>query len=973
MPIYHDDLLGEAAPNISVQVGSPPQPSSSELPRPEGPTNIFTILDIDSRKTQPIGKDRTNDLIEKTKPKPPTKFLIKNYGDLSAVTLHASPPPPPSRGSLSPGTQASGSSSTKTYILELPPDLPFDADTIPIEYVPKELVGVFPLSNGEVSKFSAWDPLMKSMLDSFKGFPSAIFIDAIHSCISTPYFAPAADRHVNGVSGSSKNPPGATYLWEMHTRGDEDQSKILEPREDGAINVEPQPCSAKKPRGHIYLDPGKWEKVARIEGNGHSLNAFSLIFGITPGGDNNMHQAGSYHIKIIFGNGDVKLTIFEGQEEARVSMMGKDPEEKVTIKPSVGDKLLPDFGNKVYIVTFIPVWNGLLVSFGNPGSSDWGDSVRFIPIDENLDINKAITDVVVPPPQSDDDVPDPNYIPKTVVVRNGKRYKTPGVRIINSRTGSESLSRSNTGPGQPSTFKMGTRLNIEFFHCGGALKFVPLYFPQYSRYHFVYPGTAMREDPNAEPEYVPVSPPPSKKKPKLKLKPIEQNVFLVETKFEGTTMPIFGFHSGHFVDFRTHVCTIVKDKQAPFACFSMEFKSVNPDVRVPIQVWGGMFVDNIDVSSGFITQAPANQDGVLWADSISVPRIRSISVQRSLDGASGDIEWDRFDPLTQQVDPRPYQRVGAIQIQATGGANTVPGTIFTGIAYGNAEVDNLGENLIRVPLKGRESKLNSEGGLMLLNVPFFDGYEHTDVMNYMALYGGFPLRFRNEKGELLTQPFKLPSSYNINSPVVFFSMGTPVAQAMDQICQYVGTVYYFDRFGTCVYIDQNRSTGRDWYYPDLAVENFSDETDHTWVRNQIAVTGLVAYPQAEKSFTSGLNIVPTQAIIMFVNLKTYPEFAWKKGALYAFPVIFRDMNELKRIAIQIAQGQSRPRSQARCKIPGNAQIELLDSINGKWLVTSISHQIDLQRKTWSTDIGIELFVPDVMPIASIDMPPIVAM
>jgi hypothetical protein len=511
---------------------------------------------------------------------------------------------------------------------------------------------------------------------------------------------------------------------------------------------------------------------------------------------------------------------------------------------------------------------------------------------------------------------------------------------------------------------MGTRLKIVYNHCGGALKFVPVYFPQYSRYHYVYPGSASNEDLTTPPDYVKGPP----KKPggpaTLTTKKLDQNVFLVPTKFTGITMPIFGFQSGSFVDFRTHLTTIDRDKSKPMTCFSMEFKSITPDVRIPIQVWGGVVVDNVVVGSGFVTQAPPNQDGVLSAASISVPRIRSVSVQRGLDGATGDIVWDRFDPLTQMVDPRPFQEVGAIQIQALGGANTQPGIIFTGIAYGNAEEDNSGENLVRIPLKGRESKLSSEGGLGLVNVPFFDGYDHRDAMAYMALYGGFPL------DTSLSTPFRLISSYNINNPVVDFPMGTPVSQAMDTISQYGGALYYFNRFGTCIYIDVEKSTGVDWNYPDLSLESFSDEPDHTWVRNQILITALVAYPQIGQSIATNSGAIKTQAVILTVNMDTYPTFAWSKMAVYAIPQIVKDVNELQRLATRISLGQSRPRSSARCKIPGNAQIELLDTINGKWLITSISHQLDLQRKTWSTDLGVELFIPDVQPTASVDLKPL---
>jgi hypothetical protein len=114
--------------------------------------------------------------------------------------------------------------------------------------------------------------------------------------------------------------------------------------------------------------------------------------------------------------------------------------------------------------------------------------------------------------------------------------------------------------------------------------------------------------------------------------------------------------------------------------------------------------------------------------------------------------------------------------------------------------------------------------------------------------------------------------------------------------------------------------------------------------------------------------------MLTVNLDTYPEFKWAKGALFAIPQMVRDVNELTRQATQIAKGQSRPRSTGRCRIPGNAQIELMDMLttgDGQtWLVISIAHQIDLQRKTWSTELGIELFRPSLDIPTSVDMMPL---
>jgi hypothetical protein len=916
MPAISGNDLMSVAPNIIVDVGTPAPPTLPE----DKPQYVFNPLFIYSRKTQPIEKDTTKDLIGKTKPAPPSSFLVKTYGPNSTVKAPPSPPPPPSSSLLASSLPPSPPSTKDSYP-DLPDDLPFDE----IKYTPKDLSGVSPEG--------AKDPFIKSMYASFTHFPSAVYIDEIKSCISTPYFSPEAKRHRNGVLGDSRtvDRQHTTYMWEMEDKNE--RREVLTPRPDGIIDVEPQSRDAKSPRGFVYLDPGKWETRVKIK-NGKSLNAFSLILGIAPGGGDSKSQAARWAIGITFG--DVTFILREGKTEAEITIKGSEPPTTMRmIKPSSVSHVTEGFGQRPYVLTFIPVWNGILISDGIPGSSDWADSVKFIRASKSLDINQAINETIYVPPKTPEETYQSNLPPKAVVNRNKKNYKQPGVRVTD-------LDKQKNTP-----FKMGSRLNIMYYHCGGALKFVPLYFPQFSRYHLLCQGAADFEDlkqPKSWQDWrgTHFGPPP-----------LDPNVFLVKTHSKAVTMPVFSYGSTQPVDFRTHFTTIVFDKNAPYGCFSMEFKACNPDVRCPIQVWAGLIMDQISAKPdmGDIS----NKTGVLSVDAISEPRIRSVSISRSLDGSNGEIVWDRFNPITQQLDARPFQEVGAIQINAWGGANTVPGTIFTGIAYGNAEEDQPGENVIRIPLKGLESKFSSEGGLGLLSAPAFDAYDHRDAMTFMAIYGGFALDTKN------TKPFRLLAADNIQAPAVWFPQGTPLLDAMNKICELASTLFYFDRFGTCVYMGSDRSTGVNWDYSDLTLESFSDEPDHTWVRNHFVIFGMVNLPNAGDPIKIDPRDVEKMMHKCVITLNTYPKFDWSKMAVYTIDVIVKDVSEIIRMATQISLGQSRPRSTSRCKVPGNADLELGDTINKKWIIASLSHQIDLQRKTWSTDVSVELLVPDQEP------------
>ena len=78
---YSEDELAMLAQNVVVEVGTILPLPPGTLPTPAHPANIFTMWPIANVKTEPIGKDRTDDLANRTKPNPPTKYQVKNYGD----------------------------------------------------------------------------------------------------------------------------------------------------------------------------------------------------------------------------------------------------------------------------------------------------------------------------------------------------------------------------------------------------------------------------------------------------------------------------------------------------------------------------------------------------------------------------------------------------------------------------------------------------------------------------------------------------------------------------------------------------------------------------------------------------------------------------------------------------------------------------------------------------------------------------
>lgn len=370
-------------------------------------------------------------------------------------------------------------------------------------------------------------------------------------------------------------------------------------------------------------------------------------------------------------------------------------------------------------------------------------------------------------------------------------------------------------------------------------------------------------------------------------------------------------------------------------------------VRLPVEIFGYMLYKYTPVAEDPNKEKAKNQKGrlftlrngerVLSLNDIPENRIRSIQVSRNLDGSSGSIVWDRYDPLTGLY-PRPNQFVGSVSLAVQGGNDIVPGVFWTGIAMGNAVVNNENANEVRTTLFGRETKL-ADGGIHIINAPYFDGWDHVEVLEWLGGYAGFPIRN-------LAAPYTLPASGVVNSRsyIVDFGSGTPVIDAITEICKLSGTQGYFDRFGRFVYLEQNRHTGVNWEYPETQVESYDDDPDLSQIRNSLVITGLY-HPQGDYT--------QARTLMLGFRLNTYPEFEFDKMMHYAINAIFTSKAEFNRAAIRIARQVSRPRATGAVTIPGNSKIELLDTFNTNWLVVNISHSVDTQGKTYRTSLSLE--------------------
>lgn len=767
--------------------------------------------------------------------------------------------------------------------------------------------------------------------NSYNNLPSGVMIPSAGCVISTPYYPMDPKYLRNGVQNNSKtlNPAETPYLWQSEEVIRDARTgrsvNVLQPRPDGAVEMTPQPRGAKNPRETIKLRPALYESSLGINA-GKAVNSFTLQLGIVPGCEDAQNSPKPWRIRIVFG--EVMVLMEEGRGELEITFQGKDP-QRYMIAIGANQITTSGFGSRPYALTFIPVWNGLLISDAPPGSSNFAERVVYFSKSINRSPVEEMNKIFYPESEKDRPKKDPKVLPKLKTGLNfGLNFK--------AKDAPEGIEIKDDDETRVIT---GESINITYLRCGGMIKYIPVYFTDAMRIHYIDRGSQQVSSKDIK-TLVSGSPPITTTQPVNSTNIPEDVMELTKDKDE-TILPVFYYKNAPFYRVNARKAVLPFNDNTPYSDTVVEYRREKPDYKAPIQTWGFLKFRTDPVIKF------RNDDGFLNNNDVPQSKIKAISVQRSLDGSSGSITWDRFDPVTG-VTLRPPQNSGGIRIAALGGRDTIPGVIFTGMAIGNAEDNTVQSNDINVPLHGREYKITEEGGLKLLNVPYFDGYDHREVMQFLCNYGGIPFKSN-------ATPYRLPASYNIGAPVVDFVAGTPVWGAMGEIAKMASTLFYFDRFGVLQYYDVQTVRGKNWEYPDNAVENYNDEPDYSSIRNRVVLSALIAehLPQKlESTIADPLQIAAP--VIMKLDLDTNPEFAWDKMMFYVINGVLPTQAEFNRVALRIAKGVSRPRAAGKVTIPGNAEIELLDTFNTNWVVTQISQNIDLQAKSWHTSLGLEL-------------------
>jgi len=327
--------------------------------------------------------------------------------------------------------------------------------------------------------------------------------------------------------------------------------------------------------------------------------------------------------------------------------------------------------------------------------------------------------------------------------------------------------------------------------------------------------------------------------------------------------------------------------------------------------------------------------------------IQSLTVSVGIDGSSGSISVDKYGVAGQ--DAVAVQDIGAVTISMAGGFGTVAGSIFQGLAMGVSENVTADGAAWEVPLVGLEKKMED---IALINVPFFDGETATTAIRFLTKYAGLRVNFAGAPSAGVD---RLSVSEDVNVARFDWKSGTSVKSAMDDVMEdlqynYVvrdGTVYIYelDASGLPVFSGPDREPG----YTGVNIINEDQSPDFEVLRNEILVIGLEAVPEG-----TGTDIgnIPTFPRFEKRTTTTTPDVPWAKSVVRPLPGTLT-LAQISDIADRVQAMTKNYYILGRTTIPGNASIKPYDKW-GSFIVYSVTHNIDFNAKTWTTDLEFSL-------------------
>jgi len=321
--------------------------------------------------------------------------------------------------------------------------------------------------------------------------------------------------------------------------------------------------------------------------------------------------------------------------------------------------------------------------------------------------------------------------------------------------------------------------------------------------------------------------------------------------------------------------------------------------------------------------------------------IKSVSVTIDKDGSTGSMEIDKYGIAGQEAVAT--QRIGAVVLSATGGVGTVAGDIFYGLGMGIAESNVSGGATWTVPLIGLEKKMDD---IALINPPFMDGETLSSAVDYLCRYSGiiYDMSYANSS-------VVLSATEEVNSARFDWKSGTSVKTALDDVVEDVnhtyvvrdGKIFFYELGidGLPITLGPDRSIG----YVNTNIVAIDKTPDFDNLRNYVVAMSLQSVSDGKGTQTS----TTTFPLIQARTKVTTPYIPWAKCLVQGYPGVL-DESQLSVIADNLDKISSVYDETGRLTIPGNAGIKPFDRWGSNYAIKSVTHNVDLDSKTWTTDL-----------------------
>jgi hypothetical protein len=406
--------------------------------------------------------------------------------------------------------------------------------------------------------------------------------------------------------------------------------------------------------------------------------------------------------------------------------------------------------------------------------------------------------------------------------------------------------------------------------------------------------------------------------------------------------------------------------------------------RYPVIIYGALIVrkEKIEISKLHNNNTPYFSLGNNWRNCIT-----NISVTHALEGTTGSMTLDRYalNQIYGNDSDFGIQKVGQVNLAIAMGQSGIDdigtrkyafrlgrdneeseGDLIKGFGYGYGISQDSNSATINVPLYGINKKLEE---MKLINSPYFDGRTVKYTMDFLCAWGNvLPDYSAAEIND------KMSASSVLGQVQHEFKAGTPLWEAMqtvaDDTAHYIvvqpdGKVHIIkiDKFGEP---DENYFTPKVWTYPEARVLNLSRNPDFSQFYNKIIVMALQNTAAAasatnpdknllDSDFTGDFPIAPLAVGADLTN-KTNPHIPWEKILIKPLESFWTE-KALQAYAQILAKQALSIYYTGSTSIPGNLGIHLWDKLNDRYWITGITHNFDVQSKSFTTDLTVSILRP----------------